>query len=240
VALDVQLRQDYEDWLNDDQILIEQVLYEWMQFEHYDTISSIKNDEERLAALLGKNLPPIHEYRIEFDEGAPRTYSKEDFTPEFWEKLQVGVAERKRKLRSALNDWKIDQRRPIEPARREMFQEMIADFDPDNHPESIPSIFRDGECSIFGHICPVFFTAEIATESEMERRLGRRQLRFETMMRIVRRDDYRCQHCKKKLRDDEVEFDHIIPVSKGGSSEEHNMRLTCFDCNRDKSDDYTP
>jgi len=92
----------------------------------------------------------------------------------------------------------------------------------------------------FGHICPVFFAAEGMTETQEERRIGRHQPSFETMMRIVRRDDYRCQHCKEKLRDDEVEFDHIIPVSKGGSSEEHNLRLTCFECNRDKSDHYEP
>ncbi len=78
------------------------------------------------------------------------------------------------------------------------------------------------------------------TETEEERRIGRGHLGFAKMMRIVRRDDYRCQHCQKKLQDNEVEFDHIIPVSKGGSSEEHNIRLTCFDCNRDKSDEYVP
>jgi 5-methylcytosine-specific restriction endonuclease McrA len=78
------------------------------------------------------------------------------------------------------------------------------------------------------------------TETGEERRMGRRRLSFAKMMRIVRRDDYRCQHCQKQLQDNEVEFDHIIPVSKGGSSEEHNIRLTCFDCNRDKSDDYIP
>jgi 5-methylcytosine-specific restriction endonuclease McrA len=38
------------------------------------------------------------------------------------------------------------------------------------------------------------------------------------------------------LKDNEVEFDHIIPIAKGGSSEEHNIRLTCDDCNADKSD----
>jgi 5-methylcytosine-specific restriction endonuclease McrA len=59
-------------------------------------------------------------------------------------------------------------------------------------------------------------------------------------MRVVRRDNHTCQHCGKQLKDDEVEFDHIIPIVKGGSSEEHNIRLTCFDCNRDKSDDYIP
>jgi 5-methylcytosine-specific restriction endonuclease McrA len=55
-------------------------------------------------------------------------------------------------------------------------------------------------------------------------------------MRVVRRDNYTCQNCGKHLLDTEVEFDHVIPVSKGGSSEEHNIRLTCFDCNRSKSD----
>ena len=33
----------------------------------------------------------------------------------------------------------------------------------------------------------------------------------------------------------EIEFDHIIPLSKSGSTEEHNLRVTCFDCNRGKS-----
>ncbi|RLG30570.1 hypothetical protein DRO03_03970 [Methanosarcinales archaeon] len=55
-------------------------------------------------------------------------------------------------------------------------------------------------------------------------------------MRVVRRDNYTCQICGRHLLDDEVEFDHIIPFSKGGSSEEHNIRLTCFKCNRKKSD----
>ncbi len=240
VDLDDQMRRRYEEWLKDEQVLIEQVLYEWMQADHYDTIGKIEDDEERLAALLGKSLPPIQEYRTKFDAGALRNYSEDHFSSEIWEKIQAGVAKRKEELQAALKDGRVDQRRVIEPARREMFEEMIANFNPDDCPEVIPSIFRDGECSIFGHICPVFFAAEILTESELERRIGRRHLKFETMMRIVRRDDYRCQHCKEKLRDDEVEFDHIIPVSKGGSSEEHNIRLTCFDCNRDKSDDYSP
>jgi hypothetical protein len=29
-----------------------------------------------------------------------------------------------------------------------------------------------------------------------------------------------------------------LRVAKGGSSEEHNGRLACFDCNRSKSDTY--
>ena len=103
------------------------------------------------------------------------------------------------------------------------------EFRAENYPDAIPERFTEAECNVFGHICPVFFTAEAMTETQEERRVGRRHLNFTTMMGIVRRDDYRCQHCQKQLRDTEVEFDHIIPVSKGGSSEEHNLRLTCFE-----------
>ena len=77
------------------------------------------------------------------------------------------------------------------------------------------------------------------TETSTIRRRGR-YIPFPVKMRVVRRDNHTCQHCGKHAADTEVEFDHKIPISKGGSSEEHNVRLTCFDCNRDKSDDYVP
>ncbi len=54
-------------------------------------------------------------------------------------------------------------------------------------------------------------------------------------MRVARRDNYTCQVCWKHLNDDDVEFDHSIPVARSGSSDEHNVRLTCFACNRKKS-----
>ncbi len=55
-------------------------------------------------------------------------------------------------------------------------------------------------------------------------------------MRVARRDNYMCQEpgCNKVLKDYEIEFDHIIPVSRGGSSEEHNIRVTCLEHNRRK------
>jgi hypothetical protein len=89
--------------------------------------------------------------------------------------------------------------------------------------------------TVFGHICPVVFVAEELTETSEPRRSGR-YIPFKIKMRVVRRDNYTCQVCGKHLLDNEVEFDHIIPASKGGSSEESNIRLTCFKCNRDKND----
>ncbi|MFY0311952.1 HNH endonuclease [Leisingera sp. D0M16] len=239
-SLTSELREDYEDWLHDEQLLISQVLFSMEQAERFATIAEMGSKQERLEALLGSELPPIHVYRVEYDGGVFQEYSEEQFPPETWREIQEGVERRKLEIQKALETGQIDNRQPLEPARREMFLEMVKSFDPESYPEEIPQTFHDGECTFFGHICPVFFAAEAATETQDERRIGRRHLKFETMMRIVRRDDYRCQHCKKKLQDDEVEFDHKIPVSKGGSSEEHNMRLTCFDCNRDKSDSFFP
>jgi hypothetical protein len=100
---------------------------------------------------------------------------------------------------------------------------------PDIPREHIPKEILETECSVFGHICPVLFVAEGFTETKQVRRRGR-YISFKTKIRVVRRDNYTCQGCGKHLLDDEVEFDHIIPQSKGGSSEEHNIRLTCFKC----------
>lgn len=101
-------------------------------------------------------------------------------------------------------------------------------------PQTIHPEIHELSFTVFGHLCPVYFVAEPLTETEEERRTGR-YIPFETKIRIVRRDNYTCQICDKHLNDSEVEFDHIIPLSKGGSSEEHNIRLTCYNCNRDKS-----
>lgn len=124
---------------------------------------------------------------------------------------------------------------PLDDKRRKMFEEEIASFNPEDYIEKIPEEVACMACTVFGHICPVFFVSEEFTETYQPRRRGR-FIPFKTKMRIVRRDNYTCQHCGKHLMDNEVEFDHIIPFSKGGSSEESNLRLTCFDCNRDKSD----
>jgi hypothetical protein len=200
----------------------------------------IDDEEERLRTFSGGKLPPIHIYRTSFDHDVEAELKEEDFLPAIWKKIQQALQEQRSKYADALATGVDDDRRPLDPVRRLWFQRQVDEFDVNDHPEVIPPEFTEAECNIFGHICPVFFAAEALTETSESRRIGRRPIGFATMMRIVRRDDYRCQHCKKRLRDDEVEFDHIIPVSKGGSSEEHNLRLTCFDCNRDKSDDYEP
>ncbi len=117
--------------------------------------------------------------------------------------------------------------------RRQMFKKEVAEFNPKEYPESNDPSDVEKSCSVFGHLCPVFFVNEPFTETREKRRVGRRISRS-VMLRVVRRDNNQCQMCGHILRDNEIEFDHIIPVSKGGSSEEHNVRVTCLDCNRNK------
>lgn len=118
--------------------------------------------------------------------------------------------------------------------RKELFEKKVANFNSEDYPEKMDKEQEERSCIIFGHLCPVFFVNEPFTETKEMRRVSRNIPR-EIMLRIVRRDNYTCQICGKHLKDDEMEFDHIIPISKGGSSEENNIRLTCFKCNRSKS-----
>jgi hypothetical protein len=90
-------------------------------------------------------------------------------------------------------------------------------------------------CSIFGHVCPVFFSAEPFTETREGRRTTR-SIPREVMLKVVRRDGQVCRSCGHNVADDQVEFDHIIPFSRGGPTTPENVRLLCRDCNRKKKD----
>ena len=50
---------------------------------------------------------------------------------------------------------------------------------------------------------------------------------------VWRRDDGRCMKCGSQ---ENLEYDHIIPCSRGGSNTARNLQLLCEACNRQKSD----
>jgi hypothetical protein len=49
---------------------------------------------------------------------------------------------------------------------------------------------------------------------------------------VWRRDQTRCVYCGSQ---DRLEYDHIIPVSKGGGNTARNIQLLCERCNRSKA-----
>jgi hypothetical protein len=69
------------------------------------------------------------------------------------------------------------------------------------------------------------------TEGE---RVSRREKIIESVrIEVWRRDGGQCARCGSKER---LEYDHIVPVSKGGSNTARNIELLCERCNREKSD----
>ena len=51
--------------------------------------------------------------------------------------------------------------------------------------------------------------------------------------RVWNRDGGKCVICGTN---ENLEFDHIIPFSKGGANTYRNIQLLCESCNREKSD----
>jgi len=55
----------------------------------------------------------------------------------------------------------------------------------------------------------------------------------EVKQEVWSRDRGKCQMCGSRK---ELQYDHIIPVSKGGGNTERNIQLLCKDCNQEKLD----
>lgn len=227
IELTEERRDYYQDLLNsreeDPQILAKIVAYELSVEARFENAACIED-------VFGNgDLGPIQKYQVPF------SFDEETHEIEIDGFMEEKIARKVEHIQKQLDGGYEDNRKPLDKIRRAVFQKRIDGYNPDDYPEQIPEEFTDLQCSTFGHICPVVFVGEAVTETTDARRRGR-YISFQTKMRVVRRDNYTCQECSEHLKDDEVEFDHIIPVAKGGSSEEHNIRLTCFDCNRGKSD----
>ena len=54
---------------------------------------------------------------------------------------------------------------------------------------------------------------------------------------VLLRDGGRCRKCRRAIK---LEMDHIVPVSKGGKTEESNLQTLCRCCNRAKSKKLAP
>jgi hypothetical protein len=54
---------------------------------------------------------------------------------------------------------------------------------------------------------------------------------------VLVRDGGRCRKCRRSIN---LEMDHIVPISKGGKTEEANLQTLCRRCNRAKSKKLVP
>ncbi len=137
-------------------------------------------------------------------------------------------------LRSCLASGRLPDGRKLDGQRRMLFQQEVSTFRAADYPEAIPRVLSEAACLVFGHVCPVFFVAEPLTETKA-RRTHTRSIPREVTLKVVRRDGQICQKCHKPVPDPDVEFDHVIPYSKGGRSTVDNLRVVHRECNRKKS-----
>jgi CRISPR/Cas system Type II protein with McrA/HNH and RuvC-like nuclease domain len=70
------------------------------------------------------------------------------------------------------------------------------------------------------------------SDKDPERVQRSRSVSSKTKQAVWRRDDGRCVECGSN---ELLEYDHIVPFSKGGSNTERNIQLLCEKCNRSKS-----
>jgi hypothetical protein len=57
-------------------------------------------------------------------------------------------------------------------------------------------------------------------------------------LKIIARDGGACMICGRKPPEVRLHVDHVRPLSKGGLTEERNLRTLCRDCNLGKSDRF--
>ncbi|GAF81485.1 unnamed protein product, partial [marine sediment metagenome] len=62
-----------------------------------------------------------------------------------------------------------------------------------------------------------------------------RKVRF-TRRNVYKRDGSRCQYCGKKFKSEDLNLDHVIPVSRGGKDSWYNVVCSCVPCNLRKGD----
>ena len=49
--------------------------------------------------------------------------------------------------------------------------------------------------------------------------------------RVIERDGLHCVYCDDDLSNSEIHMDHVIPESQGGTTDYHNLQVTCRKCN---------
>lgn len=52
--------------------------------------------------------------------------------------------------------------------------------------------------------------------------------------RVLKRDGFKCVTCGVSASEAKIEADHIIPISRGGTSVLYNLQSLCFYCNKGK------
>lgn len=73
----------------------------------------------------------------------------------------------------------------------------------------------------------------IRAREEEAAAVRRERIPEEVRVLVWARDEGRCVRCGA---DEDLQFDHVIPVARGGGNAQENIQILCGNCNRLKSD----
>lgn len=76
-------------------------------------------------------------------------------------------------------------------------------------------------------------SARSVMRAEQDGRPIREPIPEELRRAVFERDGGKCVRCGEAFN---IQYDHILPVAKGGATSLENLQLLCADCNRRKSD----
>ena len=65
--------------------------------------------------------------------------------------------------------------------------------------------------------------------------MKRKKLSMEEKSFLLACDNFSCRNCGS---DKDIEFDHIIPLARGGADDVSNMQILCRECNARKRDTH--
>lgn len=66
----------------------------------------------------------------------------------------------------------------------------------------------------------------------------KKHVRF-SRMNVLTRDNWTCQYCGRKRSTKDLNYDHVVPRSQGGTTVWENIVTSCYPCN-DKKKNRTP
>lgn len=105
-----------------------------------------------------------------------------------------------------------------------------ADQPPDQPASGAPSA-TPVEQAGFGHETLTGLSGHPGIPAPVGQRVGR-FISQDVKIAVSVRDGGRCRQCGSR---DQLHFDHVIPVSRGGANTPANVQLLCGSCNRAKS-----